>query len=323
MEELRSDQLGLLKKIYEDGLYIETISTTKELSRLLDSLTNLDLIWSTKQRFTYRISPRGIIALANYSFSGQLVKILEEFLFTYDGKIVWNLDDLKTFVQDKKTTEKLVAMSLQFGEDLGYIRCNYGLGERLPYSLEITIEGEKYGKNPQSLLSYVALDERLFKTNYADSLIISWLHESANGTEDFELEFKRNIPSASDIRRTVSGFSNHLSGILAIGFYDNGRVFGLDDPDDVQRKVFDATSGMINLDLKKRVLMSKEDKKGLIVMVARGNAPVLINDTMIIRDGSSYKNANAREVLECQKRMMTTQNGHLWLNSLRNFRFIQ
>ena len=76
---------------------------------------------------------------------------------------------------------------------------------------------------------------------------------------------------------------------------------------------------MRNLDLKYRTIEDKSLKRGLLCVVGRGKEPILIGDNMMIRDGSSFRNAKAREVIEAGKRMKQSQGRHLWIKSLRKF----
>lgn len=241
-----------------------------------------------------------------------------------EKKFYEGLTELEEQALRFKLSRNQFAMGIRvIGETLGHVKCINGLGagSLLPHHLEITYKGEKYAKNTDELLTYIEFDERIFKNNFSDKTILEWLQYSANETEDFEIEFKIATPQRSDLRRSTSGFANYKSGILAIGFDDSGRLIGLSNPDDERRKIFDALRDLKNLDYKTRVVKDKNKNKGLIEMVARGKEPILIGETMIIRDGSFYRTAKHKEIIKITKLMESTQSGHLWLKSLRKFSF--
>ena len=104
--------------------------------------------------------------------------------------------------------------------------------DNFPEIIRINTLGEKHSKVPFVIGSYLKLDENQFKRDFSDQGILDWLHNSANGTEDFELEFKAGCPPKQSIKKIVVGFSNTSSGVLGIGFNDDGTIWlsGLDDP---------------------------------------------------------------------------------------------
>jgi len=106
---------------------------------------------------------------------------------------------------------------------------------------------------------------------------------------------------------------------LCIGFKNDGSLVGLEDPDETWNQVIIATKNMRNLDRKFRVVEGLAGNRGLLIFVARGREPVLVGDFMKIRDGSSIRNTNHREIIEKTKETQKSQNGHLWLKSLRGY----
>ena len=100
MVKINSEQLKLLKKIYESDFYLVRMSTPSEEFRILKSLENLGLIWE-KNGYQYYILPLGFITLASYGIGEKVITGLTDFLVSYEGKVNWNLSDLQKFAEEQ------------------------------------------------------------------------------------------------------------------------------------------------------------------------------------------------------------------------------
>lgn len=316
--ELRTDQIALLEKIYTQDLYPLMMSTSKEEFRLIDFLLAKELIQYTDSGNTIVVSTKGIQTLAEYGIAEETVTILKVFLAVHQTRDRWNVDDLKNFCKENNYTERQVARSLHFGEGLGFLKCGYGLGSRLPFFLEITVSGEEFAQEPHFLLVNIQLDERDFKTRISDEAILEWVTQSSP-SEDFEIEFKASVPQTSELRKKIATFANRASGVICLGIRDDKVILGIDNPDKAQSIVMSAISNMRNCDLRFRTLVDKEGKKVLLIMVGRGTEPVLVGKTVFIRQGGVTTTAKTNDIIQLTKEMQTTQSGHLWLKSLRRF----
>ena len=121
------------------------------------------------------------------------------------------------------------------------------------------------------------------------------------------------------MKRTISGFANENSGGIAIGFDDNGALIGIDDPDETERKAKGSLTELSPIRILYKVLKDSENNFGIIMMIPRMKKPVHHGESLIIRDGNSFREANDNEIYEIQNRLKSTQGGHLWYISFRNY----
>ena len=312
-----------------DSLY-ETMSTAgyhathigmdivKKHIEVLDYFCN-KLILTKRGYGDYRFTIVGFIALVFYNKKTILKTILKNFATQYKNKHDWSLDEIKNFIESQNYTEFDMLSAIQIGESLNYFECLYGGGTMLPYELKLLYNGKKYADNPINFLPDVDFDIREFNLNYKDEEILDWLKYSSHSVENFEIEYKLNIPQDSDLRRIVSGFANRSSGVLAVGFDNEGTLKGIDNPDDSERKVKVFLNKLSSVEVYFRLLKDSNDNYGLIMIVPKAKKPVLHGESLIIRDGNSFRTANAKGILEIEQNLKNTQGGQHWYISFRNY----
>jgi predicted HTH transcriptional regulator len=79
--------------------------------------------------------------------------------------------------------------------------------------------------------------------------------------ESETLDFKKIVPGAMKIAKTISGFANHKGGILLIGVNDNGSISGINSPE--ERYVLETAAAIfckpeIKLDIREWEIHGKE-----------------------------------------------------------------
>ena len=123
--------------------------------------------------------------------------------------------------------------------------------------------------------------------------------------EGMRVEFKREY--AETIRKTVVAFANTEGGTIYIGIDDDGCIVGVDDPDDVQKKVVSSCHDGIAPDIMpffscNRTVMDGKDV--IVVDVGRGTScPYYLQNKGIrpegvyVRRGSASIPASQAEIL--------------------------
>ncbi|MHA1420033.1 MAG: AlbA family DNA-binding domain-containing protein [Candidatus Heimdallarchaeaceae archaeon] len=329
--KITEEQEMLLTKIYDSMLkkgswsFKFRPSSQKEL-RLFRSLEKIDLVYMPQNLLGleyYVFSPTAMEILYSCGRIHELVSVLNAF-FSKE-KISWNKDDLKDFYTEENIPLNEFTIALYFAHSLSYIeylRHDSPLSDSLPDLVNISPFGELFFEEPFLFGKYLGLDRQFFKSYYSDEVILNWIHHSAASSEDFELEFKSS-DDINDLRKIVSCFSNSFSGVLCIGFNDDGTLCGLSDPPDrIRNRVITNLKGISNKDIEYRILTNTDGEKALIVLIARGEAPVLIGNLAYKRTGASCEKIESyQEIIELTKELDITLSGHLWLKSLKKFKF--
>ena len=91
--------------------------------------------------------------------------------------------------------------------------------------------------------------------------------------EGMRVEFKREY--AETIRKTVVAFANTEGGTIYIGIDDDGSIVGVEDPDDVQKKVVSSCHDGIAPDVMQFLSCTRnlmEGKDVVVVEVQRGTS---------------------------------------------------
>lgn len=307
----------------ESGIWILTPFHTvaKEKYRILKSLIDIGLIFQPQLGGSYRLSVDALNILTDYGFAEDIFNIIEEFLFDYNKKISWKREELETYFMERKILKIDFSFALFYGWQLGFFKNLYSLGSSIPTQLEITVHGENYVSFPEEFLEDIEIDERDFHIKFEDKMILDWLEFSAHGAENFELEFKLSLPPNPELKFSASTLANYSSGIIAVGFSDKGNLIDLEEPEKIQRDAITAFKDLESLNEFYRILKGKDGKRGLIIMVPKAKNVIKIGNTVRVRKGSTGKNLSKNETIQLEKKLKETQGGHLWIKSLRHFKY--
>jgi len=131
------------------------------------------------------------------------------------------------------------------------------------------------------------------------------VREGSKMIEGMRVEFKREY--AETIRKTVVAFANTEGGTIYIGIDDDGSIVGVEDPDDVQKKVVSSCHDGIAPDVMQFLSCTRnlmEGKDVVVVEVQRGTScPYYLQNKGIrpegvyIRRGSASIPASQAEIL--------------------------
>ena len=116
--------------------------------------------------------------------------------------------------------------------------------------------------------------------------------------EGMRVEFKREY--AETIRKTVVAFANTEGGTIYIGIDDDGCIVGVDDPDDVQKKVVSSCHDGIAPDIMpffscNRTVMDGKDV--IVVDVGRGTScPYYLQNKGIRPEGVYVRRGSASNI---------------------------
>ncbi|MDY6349766.1 MAG: ATP-binding protein, partial [Selenomonas sp.] len=123
--------------------------------------------------------------------------------------------------------------------------------------------------------------------------------------EGTRIEFKREY--AETIRKTVIAFANTEGGKIYIGIDDDGCIIGVDDPDDVQKKVVSSCRDGIAPDVMQFLSCDRKTMDGkdvIVVDVQRGTScPYYLQhkgirpEGVYVRRGSASIPASQAEIL--------------------------
>ena len=124
-------------------------------------------------------------------------------------------------------------------------------------------------------------------------------------TEGMRTEFKREY--AETIRKTVIAFANTEGGTIYVGIDDDGNVVGVEDVDDVQKKVVSSCRDGIAPDIMQFIALDNQIMDGksiVIIIVQRGTScPYYLKNKGIrpegvyVRRGSASIPASRAEIL--------------------------
>lgn len=124
------------------------------------------------------------------------------------------------------------------------------------------------------------------------------LDEIIDRGETNAIEFKREIPgSKRNIAEELVALSTQKGGVLVIGVSDEGKVTGLDDPNQVEEQVANIVRATIdppmNPDIKKRTVNSEDV---VVVEVSRfQDTPYNVNGTFYRRVGTTKQKLSSSE----------------------------
>ena len=327
--ELNEEQEKLLVRLYESMLsnsswcFSFVPLSLRELE-IFRSLESVDLVYMPSSLLgfeLYVLSPIAMEILYSLGKTLEIVSVLN-FFFAKDKK-VWKLEELQDFQNESQILENVFVIALYYANSLNYVklmRKNNPFPNSLPDSLIVTLFGEKFFTEPFVIGGYIKLDMQYFKNNFTNDDILNWIENSASGSEDFELEFKTS-DDFNDLRKIVSCFSNSHSGVLCIGFNDDGSVCGLRiSPDKMRNRIITNLKDISNKDIEFRVLTDLQGEKALVVLIAKRDEPVLIGDIAYRRIGASCEKVEKlEEIIKLAKDLESEPSGHLWLKSLKKY----
>ncbi|MCG3224917.1 MAG: ATP-binding protein [Candidatus Heimdallarchaeota archaeon] len=315
--------LRLFDKMKKGGsIYFHYTPSSPDEYECFESLEVFDLVTMPSETLglgLYSLTPQAfnIVDLIDDTFN--LENILNSLIQTFREKRIHSTEDLVEIINKNDFIEGELNLVIYYGVKIGLFETIRSVGLILPSRVKITYEGRKFFDSPFVVETYLKLDERFFKNNYKDDVILNWITKSANGGEDFELEFKRSA-DYSTVRKLVCCFSNSKSGVLCIGFNNDGILSGLDSPDNTRNQVLSSIRDLENIDIIVRNLRDSANNAGIIVLIAKREQPVIIGNTMWIRqDTSCIKVDRIKSIVKIIEDLQESQSGHLWLKSLRKF----
>jgi len=138
------------------------------------------------------------------------------------------------------------------------------------------------------------------------------ISEIINQPEGRKIEFKQELPTKSDLLKTIVAFANDSGGIILIGIKDNPRIIN-GVPEQDLLKTEEQLSNMIFSNCEPTIIpdisfAQVEGKHIVKVLIHKGNAPPYyikrkgVNEGVYIRVGSNSRQASSENIAELMRK---------------------
>lgn len=294
------------------------IRPEESLQENIDYLDEIGYIRKGNRSSYHKILPNGIIYLAEKGKT-KIIDYIDLFLKeSKESRIKeWKNDQIQDFLQRHDISTLEASLMFQFLQEKGFFD-HFGLYTGVvPLDAYFSSKGWNFLKNPKPFVSYVRVDQQDFRDLFDDEIILNWLQSVNAGNEDFQIEYKENTPPDNKLRQNISCLANGDSGILGIGFYDNGNLKGLDNPDQEIRRV---NSVLRNLGLLGKAFSRIFKKNGLevvLVFVPKTGEFIYIGSEMWARIDNECIKLKVKEAVEHFTDNIISVKGHKWYLSLK------